>query len=55
MLFFATGYPTFWNCYSQYSRFKLYPCDKTRISPTDLHTSRSRDRSLEFSCRYETL
>ena len=24
-------------CYSQYSRFKLYPCNKTRIPPVDPH------------------
>ena len=24
-------------CYSQYSRFKLYPCNKTRIPPADPH------------------
>ena len=52
MLFFATGYPTFWNCYSQYSRFKLYLHDKTGTLLADHKISKSRDRSLEFSCRY---
>ena len=49
----ATGYPTFWNYYSQYSRFKPYPCDKIRNRPADHYTSKSRDRSREFSCWYD--
>ena len=53
MLFFAAGYLIFWNCYSQYSRLKFYPCDKTRIPSADYHISKSRDSSLEFTYRHD--